>query len=88
MRPLYTEGLRVLADASHGGWEAGDLLHLGAGLYNLIFGYFANAPLIESVTGRDPLGAAAVARQRRFLALALDRLFGEQPSAPERSRRS
>src|SRR5262245_5820145 len=56
LRPLYTEGLRVLADASHGGWEAGDLLHLGAGLYNLIFGYFANAPLIESVTGRDPLG--------------------------------
>jgi AcrR family transcriptional regulator len=87
LRPLYTEGLRVLADASHGGWEAGDLLHLGAGLYNLIFGYFANAPLIESVTGRDPLGAAALARQRRFLALALDRLFGEPARPAETPRR-
>ena len=62
-----------------GGWEAADLLHLGAGLYNLIFGYFANAPLIESVTGRDPLGAAAVARQRRFLQMSLGRLLGAAP---------
>jgi AcrR family transcriptional regulator len=83
LRPLYTEGLRVLADWSEGGWEAADLLHLGAGLYNLIFGYFANAPLIESVTGRDPLGAAAVARQRRFLMMALGRLLGAAP--PRRS---
>jgi AcrR family transcriptional regulator len=83
LRPLYTEGLRVLADWSEGGWEAADLLHLGAGLYNLIFGYFANAPLIESVTGRDPLGAAAVARQRRFLMMALARLLGGPP--PRRS---
>src|SRR5215468_1306441 len=75
LRPLYTEGLRVLADSTEGGWEAGDLLHLGAGLYNLIFGYFANAPLIESVTGRDPCSAQAVARQRRFLRAALLRLL-------------
>ena len=80
LRPLYTEGLRVLADATDGGWEAGDLLHLGAGLYNLIFGYFANAPLIEAVTGRDPLGQASIARQRRFLQMALGRLLGGDPA--------
>jgi AcrR family transcriptional regulator len=80
LRPLYSEGVRVLADSTDGGWEAADLLHLGAGLYNLIFGYFANAPLIEAVTGRDPLGAQSVGRQRRFLRLALVRLLGpEQP---------
>jgi AcrR family transcriptional regulator len=88
LRPLYTEGLRVLADWSEGGWEAADLLHLGAGLYNLIFGYFANAPLIESVTGRDPLGAAAVARQRRFLLMALGRLLGAAPPKRTEPRRS
>jgi AcrR family transcriptional regulator len=87
LRPLYSEGVRVLADSTDGGWEAADLLYLGAGLYNLIFGYFANAPLIEAVTGRDPLAAAAIARQRRFLRLALGRLLGDDPARrPEPSR--
>ena len=80
LRPLYSEGVRVLADSTDSGWEASDLLHLGAGLYFLIFGYFANAPLIEAVTGRDPLSAAAVARQRRFLRLAVNRLLGPDPT--------
>ena len=78
LRPLYSEGIRVLADSTDTDWEAADLLHLGAGLYLLIFGYFSNAPLIEAVTGRDPLSAAAVARQRRFLRMALDRLLGAE----------
>jgi len=81
LRPLYSEGVRVLAESSDGGWEAGDLLHLGAGLYNLIFGYFSNAPLIEAVTGRDPLGAPGMARQRRFLRMALGRLLIGDPGA-------
>lgn len=80
LRPLYTEGIRVLADSTDAGWEAGDLLHLGAGLYLLIFGYFASAPLIEAVSGRDPLGTQAVARQRRFLRIALAKLMGGDPA--------
>jgi AcrR family transcriptional regulator len=80
LRPLYSEGVRVLADMTDGGWEAADLLHLGAGLYLLIFGYFANAPLIQAVSGRDPLGAAAIARQRRFLRIALSRLLTGEPA--------
>jgi len=80
LRPLYSEGLRVLADSSDSGWEAADLLHLGAGLYLLIFGYFASADLIETVTGRDPYSPAAIARQRRFLRLALGRLLGPEPA--------
>ena len=80
LRPLYSEGIRVLADMTDGGWEAADLLHLGAGLYLLIFGYFANAPLIEAVSGRDPLGAPAIARQRRFLRIALSRLLAGEPT--------
>jgi AcrR family transcriptional regulator len=87
LRPLYSEGVRVLADSSDGGWEAGDLLHLGAGLYNLIFGYFSNAPLIEAVTGRDPLAPQGMARQRRFLRLALARLLIGAAARPEPARR-
>jgi AcrR family transcriptional regulator len=89
LRPIYLEGVRVLADTSESGWEAADLLHLGAGLYLLIFGYFAMAPLIETVAGRDPLSPAAVARQRRFLRIALERLLGPAPAqrvdAPRRN---
>jgi AcrR family transcriptional regulator len=83
LRPLYSEGVRVLADSTVSGWEAADLLHLGAGLYFLIFGYFANAALIEAVTGRDLFSASAVARQQRFLRVALNRLLG--PEAPPSS---
>ena len=79
LRPLYSEGVRVLADSTESGWEAADLLHLGTGLYLLIFGYFANAALIEAVTGKDPFSATAVARQRRFLRLALRRLLVPDP---------
>jgi hypothetical protein len=34
--------------------------HLAAGLYLLIFGYFANAQLLKTVVGEDPLGPPAV----------------------------
>src|SRR5262249_45486119 len=86
LRPLYSEGVRVLADSSDGGWEAADLLHLGAGLYLLIFGYFANAALIEAVTGKDPCSPAAVARQQRFLRLALARLMAADATSRGRAK--
>src|SRR5581483_727823 len=78
LRPLYTQGLRVLAGAV-GPWDAADLPHLGAGLYHLIFGYFADATLFEAVVQQDPRSAAAVARQRRFLKTAVAQLLGAAP---------
>jgi len=75
LRPLYTQGLRILA-ARPVPWEAAQLPHLAAGLFNLIFGYFANAKLLEAVTQADPLSSAAVARQRRFLKAAVAQLLG------------
>jgi AcrR family transcriptional regulator len=77
LRPLYEEGLRVLSRAD-GRWNAEDVPHLAAGLYHLIFGYFANPTLMEAVLGGDPQGAEAVARQRRFLKIAVARLIGEE----------
>src|SRR5206468_10330173 len=74
--PLYAPGLSVLA----GCWEASELPHLGAGLYHLIFGYFAGATLFEAVVQQDPRSPAAMARQRRFLKTAVAQLLGLRPA--------
>jgi AcrR family transcriptional regulator len=75
LRPLYTQGLRALESAG-GSWEPAELPHVAIGLYHLIFGYFANAGLLEAVLDEDPRSPAAVARQRRFLKSAMTRLLG------------
>lgn len=89
LRPLYAQGISVIAQ-SGGGWQREELAHLGAGLYLLIFGYFANAQLIGTVAGIDPLTSAAIARQRRFLRTAVGQLLearpAEQKAATSRAR--
>lgn len=79
LSPLYEHGLAVLSATS--GWPEADLPHLGAGLYHLIFGYFANAPLLEAVIREDPLAPQSLARQRRFVKLAVDTLMATPPAA-------
>jgi len=74
LKPLYAQGIKVIAKSSTG-WEPDELLHLGVGLYLLIFGYFANTQLIASVAGGDPLATAAINRQRRFLRAAIGQLL-------------
>jgi hypothetical protein len=54
---------------------------LAAGLYHLIFGYFANASLLEAVMREDPRTREMVARQRRFLTIAITRLLGTDEQA-------
>lgn len=78
VEPLYTLGVRVLADAG-GPWTNDELPHVAAGLYHLIFGYFADASLLEAVLGEDLRGGAAIARQRQFLKSAVARLLGIDP---------
>ncbi len=83
LRPLYQEGITVLAQ-SDGPWEADDYFHLGASLYQMIFGYFANADLFGAVAQANPLDPEAVARQRRFLRIAVARLLGNgSPDRPQ-----
>ena len=85
--PLYTNGLRVLA-GSGGAWQPSEMPHLAAGLYHLIFGYFANAGLLEAVLPEDPRSPAALARQAQFLKTAVARLLGPaeaQTSKPPRA---
>jgi AcrR family transcriptional regulator len=86
IRPLYAEGLRVLA-AMHPGMEPEMLPHLAAAFYHLIFGYFASAQLLEAVFESDPLAPPAVRRQLTFVETALSRLVGAEP-APRRRRPS
>ena len=87
LRPLYNQGLQVLA-TSNAPWEPADLPHVAAGFFHLIFGYFANAKLLEAVAKGDPLSPAAVARQRRFLKSAAAHLLGVAPAAARRPARA
>lgn len=72
--PLYAQGLEVLSETA-GGWQPSEIPHLAAGLYHLIFGYFASAPLLEAVLQENLRSPAAIARQRRFVKAALARLL-------------
>jgi TetR/AcrR family transcriptional regulator len=85
LRPIYLEGLRVLAAA--GPWESDELPHLAIGLYHLIFGYFADTTLLEMVVREDPRSPAAVTRQRRFLKAAVAQLLGVTTARGARARR-
>lgn len=78
LRPLYTQGRQALSGAD-GIWKQDEMPHLAAGLYHLIFGYFANAALLDAVIIDDPLSPSAVDRQRRFLKTAVARLLGATP---------
>jgi len=86
LRPLYAQGMRVLEGTS-AAWEPAQLPQLAAGLYHLIFGYFANAGLLQTVVQGDPLSGVAVARQRRFLKTAVAQLLGVN-APPRRTKRS
>jgi AcrR family transcriptional regulator len=86
LRPLYAQGMRVLEGTS-APWEPAQLPQLAAGLYHLIFGYFANAGLLQAVVQGDPLSPVAVARQRRFLKTAVAQLLGVS-AAPRNKRRN
>jgi AcrR family transcriptional regulator len=73
LAPLYDEGVAMLAATT--AWPKDELPHLAAGLYHLIFGYFASAPLLHAIIDEDPQSPAMLERQRRFLAAAIDRLL-------------
>ena len=85
LSPLYTNGLRVLALGS-GSWPPSEVPHLAVGLYHLIFGYFANAALLETVLPDDPHSPAALERQAHFLKTAVARLLGGETPASSAAR--
>jgi len=74
LRPVFTEGLTALA-ATATTRPPDELPYLALGLYHLIFGYFANVQLLEIVGQPEPLGRAALARQRAFVSNAVAQLL-------------
>lgn len=72
--PLYAQGVRVLSGRGRA-WTPEEIPHLAAGLYHIIFGYFASVSLLEAVLQENLRSPAAVARQRRFLKKAMARLL-------------
>jgi len=75
LTPLFEMGFDALS-RSELDWEEEDLPHLAFGLFQLIFGYFAQISLFEPITPIPPRSAEALERQRRFLKLANARLMG------------
>lgn len=75
LRPLFELGFDAIS-RSHLDWAEEDLPHLAFGLFQLIFGYFAQVSLFEPITPTPPSSRAAIERQRRFLKRANARLMG------------
>lgn len=86
LRPLFQQGVGTLA-VSGAAWQPDELPHLAAGMYHLIFGYFANAQLLGLTTQSDWLSPTAVERQRRFIKLAVAQLMGARPETQSTARR-
>lgn len=80
LRPLYRQGVEVLRGAS-ASWRPAQLPHLAAGLFHLIFGYFANASLLQAVLDDDPRSPDMLEQQRAFLKAAVARLLDPEPVA-------
>lgn len=84
LRPLWQLGLASL-QATSAAWTAAELPHVAAGVYHLIFGYFASIPLLEAMIDDDLGSPAAMLRQRRFVKRATAVLLGdERRTAPSR----
>ena len=75
LRPLFDLGFDAIS-RSDLDWEEEHLPHLAFGLFQLIFGYFAQISLFEPITPDPPRSRQALERQRRFLKLANARLMG------------
>lgn len=87
LRPLYLQGVEVLRGAS-AAWHPSQLPHLAAGLFHLIFGYFANASLLQAVLDDDPRSPGMLDQQRAFLKNAVARLLDAEPAGATASQDS
>jgi AcrR family transcriptional regulator len=85
LRPLYLQGVEVLRGAA-GSWQPSQLPFLATGLFHLIFGYFANATLLQAVLEEDPRSARMLEHQRAFLKSAVARLLDDGHDVPAQPR--
>ena len=67
IRPIIESGTAELKRAPHASFDEAEYPFVMAAWLNLVFGYFAMAPLLAEVFDSEPLSADALAAQTSFL---------------------
>jgi AcrR family transcriptional regulator len=77
--PVLAQARRMVEAGPAGRrWRPEQLPSLILAMYQIIVGYFAAGPLLQELTGRDPLSDEAIAEQMRFIGDVVPRLLGPQ----------
>lgn len=75
--PMLAQATRMVEVGPLGRrWRPEHIPNLILAMYQVIVGYFTVGPLVQELTGRDPLSDEAIAQQRRFLEELVTRLLG------------
>lgn len=85
IRPLIDQGTATIEDEWNKGnsvWSPEEAPFAITAWLHLIFGYFAMAPLLQEVLGRDPLSKECLAEQTRFLLKLARMMMMTSPSDP------
>jgi AcrR family transcriptional regulator len=80
--PVLAQARRMVEAGPAGRrWRPEQLPNLILAMYQIIVGYFTVGPLLEELTGRDPLSEEALAAQMSFLEELVPRLLGPEEDA-------
>ncbi len=75
--PIFSKSAEMVQDGPAArSWGNEQIPHLVLGMYHMVVGYFAIAPLYAEVNGEDLMSQEAIERQTRFLVEVVERLFG------------
>lgn len=78
LRPVLGQARRMVERGPLGRhWPPEQVPNLILAMYQIIVGYFTAGPLLEELTGRDPLSEEALADQMRFLETLVPRMLGQ-----------
>ena len=79
--PIFAKAHEMVeARPGTSGWRPEQIPLLVLAMYHIVVGYFAIAPLYESLGGQDLMASAALERQTEFLADVVTALFDERTS--------
>ena len=81
IEPVFARSFELVrANPGASRWRPDQIPLLVLAFYNVVVGYFTIAPLYAELSGEDPLGAPAVARQIEFFADLVELLLGDAPA--------
>jgi AcrR family transcriptional regulator len=83
MAPIIEQGMLSLKTASGSRWLESEYPNVVLAWLNMVFGYFAMAPMIREVFDQEPLSPEALERQSVFLSKLVSLMMSADP-APER----